>query len=157
MRGFTLVELMVSVVIMTFLVAALVHAFDVGRNVYDSNSATMEMQRITRQVMGSMVKELRQSRAADITISAGNTRIDFVIPTSINPLTNSSNIRYSITNNQIIREHPTGTQKILATNIDAMTFTLNGADVLDIVITGRVTLKTDDIVFTIRERIGLPS
>ncbi|MFH1062904.1 MAG: hypothetical protein V1747_08510 [Candidatus Omnitrophota bacterium] len=156
MKGFTLVELLVSVFIMTGMVIALFSAFEVGRNVYDSNQALMEKQRIIQQTMGAMVKELRQSKMADITISSANTQIDFIIPQSVNPLVNSSNIRYSIVNNQIVREHPPGNQQVLAINVDSLIFTLTG-NLLEIEIRARIRLRSGDMVFPLKEKISLRS
>ncbi|MBU1044159.1 MAG: hypothetical protein KJ915_07160 [Candidatus Omnitrophica bacterium] len=156
MKGFTLVELMVSVLIMTGMVIGLLAAFEVGRNVYDSNQGLMEKQRIIQQTMGAIVKEIRQSKLADITISNGNTRIDFIIPTSVNPLTNSSNIRYSILNNQIVREHPPGNQQVLAINVDSLMFDLSG-NLLEIEIQARISLRTGDMLFTVKEKVSLRS
>ncbi|MBU1087070.1 MAG: hypothetical protein KKD05_06075 [Candidatus Omnitrophica bacterium] len=156
MKGFTLVELMVSILIMTGMVIALFAAFEVGRNVYDSNQGLMEKQRIIQQTMGAMVKEIRQAKLSDITLSNGNTRIDFIIPTGVNPLTNSSNIRYSISNNQIVREHPPGNQQVLAINVDSLIFDLSG-NLLEIEIQARISLRTGDMVFTVKEKVSLRS
>jgi len=156
MKGFTLVELMVSMLIMTGMVITLFAAFEVGRNVYDSNQGLMEKQRIIQQTMGAMVKEIRQAKLADITVSNGNTQIDLIVPKTVNPLTNSSNIRYSISNDQIVREHPPGMQQILAINVDSLTFNLSG-NLLEIEIQARVRLRTGDMVFTVKEKISLRS
>lgn len=156
MKGFTLVELMVAVLIMTGMVIALFAAFDVGRNVYDSNQGLMEKQKIIQQTMGAMVKELRQAKSTNIAVSNGNTQIDFVIPASIEPLANSSNIRYSIVNNQIIREHPPGKQQVVAINVDSLTFSLNG-NLLEIEIQAHIDLRSDDMIFTIKEQVSLRS
>lgn len=156
MKGFTIVELLVSILIMTGMIIALFAAFEAGRNVYDSNQALIEKQRIIQQTLGSMVKELRQAKLADIAISSANTRIDFIIPRTVNPLTLSSNIRYSIANNQIVREHPPGNQQVLAVNIDLLTFTLSG-NLLEITIQARVRLRSGDMVFPCKEKISLRS
>jgi len=156
MKGFTLVELMVSVLIMTGMVIALFASFEAGRNVYDSNQGLMEKQKFVQQTMSAIVKELRQAKSADIAVSNGNTQIDFVIPTSVNPLTTSSNIRYSISNNQIIREHPPGVQQVLAINVDALTFTLNG-NLLEIEIQAHIVLRSEDLDITIKEQVSLRS
>jgi prepilin-type N-terminal cleavage/methylation domain-containing protein len=156
MKGFTLVEIMISVAIMAGMIVGLFQVFETGRNVYDSNQALMQKQRIVQQVLGGMVRELRQARLSDITINGTNDQIDFVIPVSVDPVTMSSNIEYSINNNQIIRTHPPGAQTVLAVNVDNLTFTLNG-NLLEIEIQARVTLKTGDMVFTVQEIINLRS
>ena len=157
LTGFTLVELMVSMLLLTFIVGALIAVFNMGRNVYDSNEGMMDMQRIVRQSIGGMIREARQSRVADITIGGGGTTISFIIPISLDPLTDSSSIQYYVdANNQLIREHPAGALQVLAVNIDSLSFTLNG-NILDIVVQATIDLKQQDLTFTIRERISLRS
>jgi prepilin-type N-terminal cleavage/methylation domain-containing protein len=156
-KGFTLVELVVSVVLLSLMIGALVAIFNMGHNVYYTNEGMLDMQRIVRQSMENMIRELRQSQAADITIGGGGTTISFVIPISIDPLKNSSSIQYYVdTNNQLIREHPVKSQQVLATGINSINFTLTG-NILDIVVRGVIDLKNEDLNFTVRERITLRS
>jgi len=156
MKGFTLIELLISVIIMGFLVWGLLYVFQVGRAVYDSNVGLMDMKKMARQTMQSMVKELRQAKVSDISISAGSSQVDFILPKSINPITYSKNIRYSVDNNRLIREHPPGNQQILATGIDALTFTING-NMLEIELSVKFLYKKHQADFTLKETIALRS
>jgi len=156
MKGFTLIELLISVIIMGFLVWGLLYVFQVGRAVYDSNVGLMDMKKMARQTMQSMVKELRQAKVSDISISAGNSQADFILPKSLNPITYSKNIRYSVDNNRLIREHPPGNQQILATGIDALTFTING-NMLKIELSVKFLYKKHQADFTLKETIALRS
>ena len=156
-KGFTLVELMVSILLLTIIIGALIMVFNMGRNVYNSNEGMLDMQRVVNQSIEGMLVELRQSRIADITIGGGGTTISFIVPISIDPLTNSSSIQYYVdANNQLIREHPVGTLQVLATNVNSVNFTSNG-NILDIVIQATIPLKEQDLVFIIRERISFRS
>ena len=156
-KGFTLVELMVSTLLLTFIVGALIAVFNMGHNVYNSNEGMLEMQRVVRQSIGGMIKELRQSRAADISIGGGGATVSFIIPISVNPLTNSSSIQYYVdANNQLIREHPAGTLQVLALNVNSVNFTLSG-NILDIVVQATIDLRQQDLIFTIRQRLSLRS
>jgi len=156
MKGFTLIELLISVIIMGFLVWGLLYVFQVGRAVYDSNVGLMDMKKMARQTMQSMVKELRHAKVSDISISAGNSQADFILPKSLNPITYSKNIRYSVDNNRLIREHPPGNQQILATGIDALTFTING-NMLEIELSVKFLYKKHQADFTLKETIALRS
>ncbi|MCG2711608.1 MAG: prepilin-type N-terminal cleavage/methylation domain-containing protein [Candidatus Omnitrophica bacterium] len=156
-KGFTLVEVLVSILLLCFIVGALIAVFTMGRNVYDSNEGMLDMQRIVRQSIEGMIRELRQSRAADIIIGGGGATISFIVPISVDPLTNSSSIQYYVdANNQLVREHPSGTLQVLAVNVDSLNFTLNG-NMLDIVIQAAIDLRQQDLIFTVRERISLRS
>ncbi len=57
--GFTLIELMVVVVILSFVILGLVTIFSGGVRSYISGNAQLEAQRNARQVMDRMVRELR--------------------------------------------------------------------------------------------------
>ncbi len=156
-KGFTLIEVLVSVLLLTFIVGALIAVFNMGRDVYDSNEGMMDMQRVVRQSIGGMIRELRQSRIADITIGGGGSTISFIVPISVDPLTNSSSIQYYVdADNQLVREHPAGTLQVLAINVDSVSFTLNG-NILDVAVQATIDLKQQDLTFTIHERISLRS
>ena len=156
MKGFTLVEILVSVVIMSAMIIGLLQIFSAGQNVYSSNQALMEKQRIIQQVLGGMVREIRQASAADITVNSSNDQIDFTVPVTIDPIAMSNTISYSLSGDQLIRTHPPGVQAVLATNVDSLTFTLNG-DLLEIEIQARVDVNTGDIVFTVQEIVDIRS
>jgi prepilin-type N-terminal cleavage/methylation domain-containing protein len=60
--GFTLIELMVVVVILSFVVLGLVTIFSGGVRSYISGNAQLEAQRNARQAMDRMVRELRHGK-----------------------------------------------------------------------------------------------
>lgn len=156
-KGFTLVELLVSITLLTIIIGALIAVFNMGRHVYEANEGMLSMQRIIRQSLEGMATEIRQSSLSDITVGGGGTTISFIVPVTLDPLAYSSSIEYYVDgNNQLVREHPNGTTKILATNIDSISFTVTG-DIVDVVVQGTVELKNDDLNFTINKRITLRS
>jgi len=156
MKGFTLIEVIVSAAIMSFIVIATISLFSAGHNVFETNSGSIEMQRMIRQSVDGMAREIRQSSQADIVISGDGGTIECSIPAGINPLTMSSTICYYVADNQLIREHPLGTRQVLAVNVDEVNFTQNGT-VLDIRLQARVRMHQRDVSFTIRERVTLRS
>jgi len=156
MKGFTLIEILIAVLLLTFVIGSVMAVFSMGRNVYSSSEAMMEMQEMARRSIGGMITELRQSRLADISISNGDT-ISFSIPISVNPLSRSSTIKYFVNaNNQLVREHPLGTEKIIANNVDSLNFTLNG-NILEVKVQANIDLKRQDLMFTIKEQVALRS
>lgn len=156
-KGFTLVEVMVSTLLLAFMIGALIAVFNMGRNVYDSNEGMMDMQRIVRQSIEGMTRELRQSRQADIVIGGGGSTVSFIVPVSIDPLTYSSSIQYYLdADNQLIREHPAGTIQVLAIDVNSVNFSLNG-NILDITVQATIDFKQQDLIFTVRERVSLRS
>ncbi|MDD5746965.1 MAG: prepilin-type N-terminal cleavage/methylation domain-containing protein [Candidatus Omnitrophica bacterium] len=156
MKGFTLVELIVSVAILSFIVIATTSLFSAGHDVFETSSGSLDMQRLIRQSVGGMAQELRQSSRSDIVIAGDGSTIECRIPTAIDPLTKSDTISYRLVNNQLVREHPAGTQKVLALNIDSLTFSLDDA-VLSIQVQARVRMHKREVSFTIQERVTLRS
>ena len=91
-RGFTLVELLVTMGIAGTLAAALIVSLLIGRNTYISSSASIDVQQEARRAFQTMVSELRESGSAaapSITVrantpAAGYNQVDFQIARSYN-------------------------------------------------------------------------
>ncbi len=154
LTGFTLIEILISILVLSVIIFALFSIFEVGRNAYYSNDALINVQQVARKTMSDMESELRQSRASGITISNGGARIDFTVPRTLSPVTYSSNISYYLSNNRILREHPAGTANIIAVNIDSLNFSLSG-NILSITLQARGDLKNQDITLPLKETIRL--
>jgi hypothetical protein len=103
---------------------------------------------LRQQVRGAidgMAREIRQSRVVDIAISNGNANIAFSM--------GGNNIKYSRNeNNQIIREHPTGTMKILASGITYLNFSLINK-VVTITVTGVKNALNENLTLTLSEKV----
>ncbi|MBI3323988.1 MAG: type II secretion system protein [Candidatus Omnitrophica bacterium] len=124
-RGFTLLELLVSVTIFTGLLGALLLSFMIGRTSFLSADAYIEVQQEARRGIDAMVTELRE--AGDIKTAAGiasgtltfRTALGFDLtaivgcPASqvcwgaVDPLTNTSDctlcVEYSVSQGQLLR------------------------------------------------------
>lgn len=83
------------------------------------------LQQQARQAMDGMVREIRQSNNSHISIPV-STKIEFQIPTDINPLTYSDWISYYVESGQLFREHPMGSdppdRAAVANDINSVTF-----------------------------------
>ena len=73
MRGFTLVEILVSVVILAFLFAAIYGVLNIGNIVFKDDMTLLELQQQARQGMDAMVNEIRESKSSEVSIVEGNT------------------------------------------------------------------------------------
>ena len=135
MRGFTLIEVLVSFGILIIVFAGVFAVLNVGQMNFGTGMASLDLQQQARQAMDGMTKEIRQSRVNNITISTDRTMVDFTVPINIttNPITYSSVISYYLNaDNQIIREHPTETTKVLANDIRNLSFCcIGGSDCFD--------------------------
>ena len=116
-RGFTLVEILVSVIILGFLITGIYRVLNIGRMTYTSDLGWMDLHQNARRSTDWMVRELREGAPSAINISGGNSQITFNTP-------NETGIIYYFDsgNNRIMREFPTSTYRILANNISSLSF-----------------------------------
>ncbi|MEI8349478.1 MAG: prepilin-type N-terminal cleavage/methylation domain-containing protein [Candidatus Omnitrophota bacterium] len=143
MKAFTLVEVLISVVILAIVLAGISGAFISIQRSFQEGMGMVDLQQNIRMVMDGMVRELRQSSATIISPQSGviktsnyisfisSADISFKIPKGDmkidpNDPTTYYEIRYyfDTTNQQIKREYPTGTERIIANNIEQVSFCL---------------------------------
>lgn len=154
-NGFTLIEVLVVVLILSFTIAGIYGVLNIGNLTYNEGMALIDLQQQARQAMFNMSKEIRESKS--ITLSDGNSKVSFYIPSAsygdpwIGPIeyyrdVNDSN-NDGITD-QVLREYPKETKKILANYISALNFSLSG-NLLEINLAARNTIKTRDLCFPV--------
>lgn len=155
MKGFTLVETLVSVLIFGLLVAGIYGVLSVGSVIYREDINLVELGQQVRQAMAAMVKEIRQSRPSAVTITEGNTKVTFNIPPAVygDPWVGPISYYRDINDNnsdgvadQIIREYPAGTWKILGNDIAALSFSIT-ADIVGIGLAGEKTIGARQLCF----------
>jgi len=148
MKGFSLIEALVSVAIMSFIVLAIFGVLNLGNLSYRTDIALLELQDNARISTEWMVREIREGAPSTINISPDATRITFDTP-------NETGIAYYLDsgNNRIIRRFPANTTRIIANNIVSLNFSLNG-NLLGIQVTAR-RADRPDLSFFLREQVRL--
>lgn len=123
MRAYSLIEFVVSIAILMVLAGAIAAVCKVADDSWHSDRAMLILQQESRYGIDTMVKELRQARPEDVQINADGS-LSFVIPLSIFNSTPvySSQIKYSLSNAQLIREHPSNVTAVLANDINSLSF-----------------------------------
>ena len=142
-RGFTIIEVVISAVIISLLIVAAFMVLEAGRGSWISGDIRTELRKEIIRVFMSMERELRETSpvsggpSARINLNYGETNnsLSFQIPQDINgdgrvidalgALEWSGNITYSRNgNNQIIRTAPDGSVSVLAAtrNITGLEF-----------------------------------
>jgi len=119
MRGYSLIEVMITAAILIIIVSAILFVFTVAEKTWRADLGLVELQQETRQAMEGMTRELRQAKSdisTPLAISAGGSNIQFYIPGYTDP------ISYYLNGTELIREHPQNTTKILANDISNLTF-----------------------------------
>ena len=136
MKGFTLIEVLATTVIFTIIIGGVYGIFNIGNKFYSTDIGFMEMQQEARNGMDRMVREIRASSTAAVTvISADNDRITFTVP-------GASGVQYYLSGSQLVREYPSGTVKTIAKNISHLKFTLNAPLLkIDLIASQTVLLK----------------
>lgn len=147
--GITFVETLISVVLLSFLVLCILTVFHAGDNIWRSEITLSELQGDVRLAIDGITRELRRSKSSNITITGGST-IDFAI-TDV-----SGNISYYLSGSRIIREHPSGTTKILANNIDYLNFSPSSPSRnVTVAVRGAKTYRGRNYYFNLTEKIWL--
>ncbi len=157
MKGFTLVEILVSVLILGFLFAAIYGVLNIGNIIFKDDITLVQLQQQVRQGMDAMVNEVRESKSSEVTTADGNTKITFNIVPEVygNPWVGPISYYRDVNDtnndgvvNQIIREYPAGTRKILANDITALSFSITG-DVVEIQLAAKLAARGRELCFPV--------
>lgn len=146
-KGLTLIELLLVVLLFSITMAAIFSVLATGRNSWNAGESQINVQQAARNGLDSMVKELRQAGVSTISGVPANatnySSITFQIPTAIGlaGITWSTSIQYSLgglNNSQLLRTQ-SGSQRVLANNISALSFNRSASNpnVINISITAQ--------------------
>jgi type II secretory pathway component PulJ len=117
-RGFTVFEITISVALVTILFAAIYAVFKAADVSWQEDMGRVALQQESRQAMDLMVRELRE--ASNIQITPVNPDADIISFDT----TARTGIQYyrDLNSNQLIREFPLGTFRVLANHINHLRF-----------------------------------
>ncbi|MFA5287284.1 MAG: prepilin-type N-terminal cleavage/methylation domain-containing protein [Candidatus Omnitrophota bacterium] len=142
LKGFTIIEVLVSAVIISVLIMGAFAVLDVGRSSWFAGDVRSDLRKDIIRAFMAMERELRETRpvsvgaAARINLNYGesSSSIVFQVPQdsndadttildSLGDIEWSGNITYSLSgNNEIIRVGPDGTTRVLARGITNLEF-----------------------------------
>ena len=120
MKGFTLFEVLVTAFIFSLIIASIFGLMRVANESWDAGEGKLALQQGLRQAIEGMTREARQSSPGGVTIAPSQSRIDFTIPEV------AGSISYYILNNQLVREHPTATIRVVASGVNSLIFCCKG-------------------------------
>ena len=154
-NGFTLVEILVTLLILSFLVTSIFQVLNVGQLTYYADIGLLDLHQNARRSIYWMARELRQSSPEDVSVRT-NTHIIFDTPneTEISYYLDEADVNGDGIFSQIIREYPSGTYRIIAQNISSLSFTLND-DTVDIDIEASTTALNRHLSFPLKTRAYL--
>lgn len=128
--GFSILEMMVAVAIMSILVAFTIQAFLSGSRIAHANLVSSNIASEIRRGMESMTQELRNSSLTRLTVLPQPGVLQFQIPTNMTQdgvITWSGIMQYSLggINQQLLRtDLATGQTRVYANYVTALTFTV---------------------------------
>lgn len=147
--GFTLVEMIVTILIFSILIGGLYASLHLGAESWGTNKTSIELQQELRKATEHIKNELLEASPSSITNVSANgipeTYINFKIPQGVSNgtiLWDPNSIQFALggTNTtNLIRSTANGSSKVIATDISAIEFTRQTLtpNVLDIKITAQ--------------------
>jgi len=148
-RGFTLIEILVVLLILGIMIGALFMVLNSGDIAFSVDMGMLDIQQQARQGMDAVARELRQ--AEDVTVSVEDDSSDRI---TFNTASATGVIFYRDNNNRLLREYPAGTIKVLANNITRFKCALSGT-LLEIQLRTDKTVRQKAVSFSLAERIRL--
>lgn len=130
-RGFTLIEVVITLAIFSIIIGAIHQVFVVGQRAWDSDLSLLDLQQSARRGLYSVAREIRAAKLGSISISESDTKIEFDTP-------GENNIQFFLNSDdgQLVRESPAGTDcdvlwdedkcRVLAIDITDVYFSLTG-------------------------------
>ena len=116
-NGFTLVEILVTTAILTLVFLGVFSVLNVADMSWNTDMGILDLQQAARQSMDGLTREIRQSDPdRNVTIGNAGLTLQLYVPNV------SDAINYSLSNGQIIREHPNGVNRVLANDISFLSF-----------------------------------
>ncbi|MDP2941111.1 MAG: hypothetical protein Q8N85_02495 [Candidatus Omnitrophota bacterium] len=157
MKAFTLVELLIVTLLLGMITAGVVTVLNVGNAAYYADLGMLGLQQQVRQCLNWLEREVRASSSLAITTEDANSdRVVFTTP-------NKFAVQYyrdridsngdGITN-QVIREYPFGTRRVIANDISRLKFSQSGG-ILQIQIQGDTMALGKAESFTLTEKVRL--
>jgi prepilin-type N-terminal cleavage/methylation domain-containing protein len=131
MKGFTLFEILVTILILTFIIGGIYGVLNISTTNYNTNLVSLNLQRMARQGMSWLSREIRQACLSTIVVEVDGNNNNII---TFNTL-DATGIKYYVENNtvagktlwQLKREYPTGTVIIRANDITGLSFPARSA------------------------------
>ena len=135
MKAFTLVETMVTVLIFSFLIAAIFAVMNTGRLSWFTGDTSVELRQEIIKAYMTMEREIRQTRPSqtDLTVNTTTNAVTFTLPVdldadgtvldTVGQVEWSGNITYALNGTNITRT-AVGVTTVLGRNINSLEFTL---------------------------------
>lgn len=154
-KAFTLIEVLISVAILSALIVALSAVLLTGEQIYSTVTASINVRQSARNAMDRMVRELRESSAsvvmADV-INPNSSKISFSGPRYKDAEGVLQPIQYFLSAGRIMREFPPDTVHPVADHVSRLSFVKTGTQVNILIEMLEMTNKRP-IVFVLTQKV----
>jgi len=154
MKAFTLVEILVTILIFSFIVGGIYGVLNISKTNYDANLISLNLQRQARQGMSWLSREIRQAKLSKIKPPEkdGNNN-DIIIFDTLD----AAGIKYYVEAGQLKRKDPTGIVETKANDITVLTLSSNGGNLKKITLEASKTFfsggKSHTLTFPLTEQV----
>lgn len=158
-RAMTLMEMMISLVIFLMMIGGVISALQAGRSAWQVNDNTVAVHDAARNVLWSLVQDLRQARGISVNTSvAGKTVVTFTHPTD-------GTVTYTWTNDLLSPADPVtpafhvtrawgARVRTLAHDISAFTVDVTNPSFADVTVTAtRTSENRKPSAMTLRQKV----
>ncbi len=147
-NGYTLVEILLSVSILTFFLLCAYGVLEAGNTITVKGNALMTAQQQARNAMDRIVREVRgSSTLAIVVIGVNSDKVTVTIPTA-------TGVMYYLSGTNLVREYPAGTTVNVANSIGRLKFTLSGT-LLQIDVRADVSTYGQTVSFPLTQKVRL--
>ncbi len=115
MKGLSLIELMITLLIFSVILGAIYGVMTMGRSSYQTGDIQITVQQEARKAMNKITTELREASSVNL-----SNEYPFTIW--------GQKIKYEVTDNQLQKVIQGGSTTVLANNVGNIQFTLYGGD-----------------------------
>lgn len=161
MRAFTLIEALISIFVLSVILSGIYMFLNLGDMTYNTDMGLLDLHQQARQAMYWIVSELREAtQIEDISSDGRSITFDTVTAGGVQYYHNT-------TDNQVIREYPVGTERILCNYIASLSFccwhedtstcntTCSDSNLVKIQLNANKSVKGRTLSFSLNEQVRL--
>ena len=144
-KGFTIVEVVVTLAIFLIVIGAIHQIFVAGQRAWDSDLSLLDLQQSTRRGLHSVTREIRAASLESISIE-NNSEIEFDTP-------DEDNIQFFLNDDdQLIRQDSLEGQRVLAIDITDVYFNVTGG-IVEVRLAAEKTVRGRVLEFSLRTKV----
>jgi type II secretory pathway component PulJ len=149
MKAFTLLDTLIALVIFTFVIAAMYGVITTANISYNTDTTLMYLGQQARQVMFWLTKDMREASSVSITYIDDDS--DLIVFDTID----EPGIQYYLDGNQVVKEYPLNTKRVIGNNIARFKFSRAGKEIEVDLMADRELSSQTTLSFPLREKLRL--